>query len=268
MARRKRKTKLTVSLFPFLSILACVIGTLTLMITALALGQMDTDTVARAEKYEKASRQLETDRDVIRRMKIKISQVEAYAGGKLKELADARRRLDRLQREKLSILRAKDGEKPPVVLIPTVDPEKQKRELSQLEDELHKQKEAMDRLLAELKERKKPPEEAEVLIQPGGSGVDLDPTFVECAASGIVIYEGAQPHRVHRKDLATDKTFTELLDRVAKQPKATVIFLVRDDGLGTYHAAGAIARSHYARNGKLPVVGHGKIDLSFFKGKR
>jgi len=26
-----------------------------------------------------------------------------------------------------------------------------------------------------------------------------------------------------------------------------------------------MARSHYARNGKLPVIGHGKIDLSLFK---
>ena len=52
MARRA-KTKVTVSLFPFMSILACVIGTLTLMLTAMALGQMDNDVVLSAERYEK-----------------------------------------------------------------------------------------------------------------------------------------------------------------------------------------------------------------------
>ena len=261
---KRRREKLTVSLFPFLSILACVIGTLTLMITALALGQMDTDTVARAEQHEKAAKQAKEDLDVIRRMKIKITQVEAHVGDKMKELAEARRRLDELYREKLSIIRSKD-EKPPEIEIPKIDPERQKQELTQLEEELRKQKEAIEKLLAELKERKKPPEEATVMIQPGGSGVALEPTFVECAAAGLVIYEGAEPHRVHRKDMATDKTFIALLDRIAKRPKATVIFLVRNDGLGSYYTASSIARSHYARNGKLPVIGHGSIDLSFFK---
>ena len=41
MVRRRRSAEETVSLFPFLSILACVIGVLTLMITAMALGQME-----------------------------------------------------------------------------------------------------------------------------------------------------------------------------------------------------------------------------------
>ena len=44
MARRRKKS-ITVSLFPFMSILACVIGTLTLMLTAMALGQMDNEVV-------------------------------------------------------------------------------------------------------------------------------------------------------------------------------------------------------------------------------
>ena len=52
MARRAAGEQDDVSLFPFLSVLACVIGTLTLMIAALALGQMDNPTVASAERYE------------------------------------------------------------------------------------------------------------------------------------------------------------------------------------------------------------------------
>ena len=56
----------------------------------------------------------------------------------------------------------------------------------------------------------------------------------------------------------------KLLDRVADNDKATIIFLVRDDGLATYELASRIARSRYARNGKLPVIGQGRIDLSLF----
>lgn len=45
MARRRRSRVPALSLFPFLSVLACVIGALTLMIAALAIGQLATETV-------------------------------------------------------------------------------------------------------------------------------------------------------------------------------------------------------------------------------
>jgi hypothetical protein len=45
VARRRRRGVNSLSLFPFLSVLACVIGALTLLITALAIGQLATDTV-------------------------------------------------------------------------------------------------------------------------------------------------------------------------------------------------------------------------------
>ena len=51
MARRARK-KQEVSLFPFLDILACVIGNLILIITAVVLEQVDTKPVADAAEYE------------------------------------------------------------------------------------------------------------------------------------------------------------------------------------------------------------------------
>jgi predicted RNase H-like nuclease (RuvC/YqgF family) len=51
MARRAKK-KQEVSLFPFLDILACVIGNLILIITAVVLEQVDTKPVADAAEYE------------------------------------------------------------------------------------------------------------------------------------------------------------------------------------------------------------------------
>ncbi len=64
--------------------------------------------------------------------------------------------------------------------------------------------------------------------------------------------------------MAADEAFVALLDRIARQPKGIVIFLVREDALDTYFAAHDIARTHYARAGKLPVIGQGRIDLSVF----
>ena len=265
MARRRRKQGVSVSLFPFLSILACVIGTLTLMITALALGQMDTDEVASELKLDYLKKQIARSLAEIERLKQRLAEVESGADDLMKQLADAQVEFERLKRLKDSLLDRVDEEEKPEIDVPLVDAEKHKKRIAQMQEELKTQETRKGELVAELKERGKPPEEAEVIIQPGGSGVDLEPTFVECAASGVVVYEGEKPWRVRRADLASDEKFLALLDRVAAQPKSSVIFLVRDDALGTYNAARNLARSRYARNGKLPVIGHGKIDLSMFE---
>ncbi len=261
MARR-RKDKLSVSLFPFLSVLACVIGTLTLMITALALGQMDTDEMASAVRLNSIQRQIKALELLIEQHKDKL----ANADDTQKRLAETKIELRRLELQKELLIKQneKDPSKPEVE-IPVVDEEAHKKRMEQLAETLKQHQDQLKQLQAELERRGKPPEEAEVSIQPSGSGVDLDPTFVECSAAAVVIYEEEPPRRVARAVLAKDEGFLAILDRVAKQPKATVIFLVRDDGLSTYRLASSIARSHYARNGKLPVIGHGKIDLSMFK---
>lgn len=265
MARRRRKKKAEVSLFPFLSILACVIGTLTLLITALALGQMDTDEVASGLKLDHLQRQIRKAERLIEQLKARILEVEAGADETRKQLAEAIAELKRLERIKQSLLEQDDSQKKPEIELPTVDEEAHKKRLAQIDEEIQAEEELKKELLAKLKELGKPPEEAEVIIQPGGSGVDLVPTFVECAASDVVLCQSDPPKRVRRADLQTDQDFLALLDRVARDPKATVIFLVRDDGLSTYYAARAVARSRYARNGKLPVIGHGRIDLSVFE---
>ena len=268
MARRKHGKKLTVSLFPFLSILACVIGTLTLLITAMALGQMDNDTVASAEEHQRVKDTIERERILIERIKEGITKAEGGADDALKKLADARVKLEELRLKKEALLAAndeQDDEKKPPIEIPNVDEEKHKQRMAEIQAEIAKQEALIEELAAELKKRGGPVREAEVIIQPTGSGVDLEPTFVECTAAGIVIIEADPPQRVRQADLAASEAFRSLLDGVANRPKATVIFLVRDDGLPTYFAASGVARSRYARNGKLPVIGQGKIDLSMFK---
>ena len=268
MAKRKRSDKLAISLFPFLSILACVIGTLTLLITAMALGQMDNDTVASAEEYQRIQDAIKKERQLIETIEARIKKAEEEAGDALKKLADARVKLEELLLEKESLLASVDktgDKKKPPTEIPTVDEEKHKKRMAQIQEEIVQQKALIEELAAELKKRGGPVREAEVIIQPSGSGADLEPTFVECTAAGIVLLEADPPKHVRRADLAGDEDFRSLLEDVASRPKATVIFLVRDDGLPAYFAASGVARSRYARNGKLPVIGQGKIDLTLFK---
>lgn len=267
MARRKKSDEQSVSLFPFLSILACVIGTLTLMITALALGQMDDPAVADAEQLEQAGRQLAKAQDDIRQLEGMVGSAVGAADENRSQLAQAQKELAEAKLESAQLIRENDQPPEPVER-PTPDPADHHRRVAELEAELKGLQEKLQQLTAELATRETTPEEAEVVIRPGGSGVDLIPTFVECTAASIVIYDSPEPKTVPRGSVGSDKTFLDLLDRIAGRPKATVVFLVRSDGLSTYNLARNVAQSRYARNGKLPVVGKGRIDLSLFEDLR
>ena len=264
MARRS-KTKVTVSLFPFMSILACVIGTLTLLITGMALGQLDNEVVLSAEKYDKVRRQIALEKQRILELEKKLEEAESGADDELKKIADAKIRLEELERRRDALY--EESEKPldeTEIEIPIVDEEKHKTRMATLRAEL----EEINAMIAQLKAKVAElgdAEESKVIIQPSGSGVDLDPTFVECTVSGLVFLEEVPPRRVRRADMGSDEGFRTLLQTIAKKPKGIVIFLVREDALGTYFAAYDIARQRYARAGKLPVIGQGQIDLSVFK---
>ena len=264
MARRA-KNKVTVSLFPFMSILACVIGTLTLLITGMALGQMDNEVVLSAEKYDKVKKQIEQEKRRLAELEKKLEEAESGANEELKKIAEAKMREEELQR-RIDAL-SEDLDKPAdesEVEIPIVDEEKHKKRMEAIRAELAELSEMIATLKARVAELGDA-EESKVIIQPSGSGVDLDPTFVECTISGLVFLEEDPPRRLRRADMAGDEEFRALLEKIAKKPKGIIIFLVREDALGTYFAAYDIARSRYARAGKLPVIGQGQIDLSVFK---
>ena len=109
------------------------------------------------------------------------------------------------------------------------------------------------------------PMAATVMVRPGGTGQGREPVFVECNATAAVIHGGDEPIFVSRGGLARDTHFVELVRRVADSENKIIIFLIREDGLDTYLAAQRLARSGYARNGKLPIIGEGNIDLSSFE---
>lgn len=244
-----------VSLFPFLSVLACVIGTLTLMIMALALGQMDTEEVSNAADHEKAKRELAEAQADIKELIAKVGSLDVS----LRELTAAREEKDELT-VRLMQLTENMPEEPE-----QIDLTKRLADLEKLELELAELEKQLVPLEEELAKRTAPPKEAVVMIRPGGTGVDIDPTFVECRADSIVIYENKKPNRIPKSQIATDEVYQKLLAAVAGNKKRSVIFLIRDDAIGTYTAARNVARAKYARNGKLPVIGHGKLDLSMFE---
>ncbi len=286
MARRRPKDDEGVSLFPFLSIIACVIGVLTLLIAALALAQMGSNEgVASLEQYEKVQRELKEIQEEIERLKTEVGddalQRANEMSEKQRELAAANQRLEQLLKRIIELRKlladlaqevkgaeggtSKDG----------MDAERRgnelarlKAEIEQLEKSLVAQKEQLAQLDKELEERAKPPVESEVSVLPSGSGLGFEPVFVECTGGSVVIHQGDELPRILATELDQNETFLKLLVEVAASPKKTVVFLIRDNGLGTYRTARNLANVHEARNGKLPVIGKGRLDLSHFSKAR
>lgn len=264
MGKKRKDASEGVSLFPFLSILACVIGTLTLMITAMSLSQVgkeqSTEEIERFDKFETLQSDIDVKEKSLASVQIKLDEAQALQ----RQLAAAKDELGRLSKSKQTT-QSSNSEKAKLL----AESSRLRKRIEDLKKEapvLQKEITELSKKVAEVKK----PKEAEVLIQPGGTGVDLNPTFVEVNNTGVVIFEGGKEVRIRRADL--DKAggdFHQLVDKVSKQPKGSVIFLLRSDpaAISTYNTARYVARARYCPNGKLPVPGNGKIDLSVFEKK-
>jgi len=269
MAKRAQDGGDDVSLFPFLSVLACVIGTLTMIIAAVAVQALDNDTVDQAIKYEEKKAELaQADEDLAKlsaELKKKETQIRKEQSAEQKKLEDAKKRLAELL-AKLEETQTKldqislDG--------PKVDLAGEAETIKEMEEELKSRREKIAQMEKEVADRKLPPKESEVSILPGGSGVGFDPSFVECDEGRIVIHDGGKTTPVRTNEMNTNPEFIKLLEEVKANPKGQVVFLIRDDGLSTYRSARGLVSAKGVKNGKLPVVGDGRIDLSYFKKKK
>jgi myosin heavy subunit len=269
MARR-RNNQIGVELFPFLSILACVIGVLTLAIAGMVVGQMDTDTVRkieRAQQYQQIQQTITQRASEQDRLKNLIAKANTLAD----KLEAARRELERWKTKKRNIDERRDQlEKQNVSILAKLD--SLRREIRRLESDLNDLQADIEQTRQRLAERQKPPEPADIVIKPGGSReVDARAieraVFAECREHAVIVYkdlEGNDTIRFSKNNLSSNLQFIKALDEIAVE-KRWIVFLVRPDGWGTARAAEQLAIQRGAYNGKLPVPGQGRVDLSVFK---
>lgn len=268
MGRRPRDNDDDISLFPFLSIIASVIGVLTMMIATLALAQTDTPDVAIIEEYEQSEKELSQAEEQIAQLKIEISKTNSSALKLREQKATLDLTVNELQ-EMLAELEKVEKElaeqKAVEIVIPEID-EKARETAADMQSQADALKEELAQLEAEL-QRRTTTSEANVTILPQGSGLDFVPHFVECAADSIVMHNVAPPRLVRTNDLMKDEVFLALLKLVVNGTSDSIVFLIRSDGLDTYNRCKKICDDQEIRNGKLPVVGQGRIDLSAFVGE-
>jgi hypothetical protein len=257
-----------VSLFPFLSILACLIGILTMMIKIISdikaqeTSGRDEEEMARAKQHQQIKAEIKTQQQELERIK-----------AVLKERNSALVKLNELENKRIVLRKKLDDAK----INPKESDQALQKLLEQIIDQiaaLKKERPALEKELAALKaelaklnikpDTKTPP----VRINPAGSGITANTEifFIECNANGLVILEkGGEKKTVSTATIATDGQLASTLNRAKSSTKHLVLFLIRGDGSNTYRTAAVLAEEKYGlTTGKLPVPSQGEIDLSLF----
>ena len=254
MARARRRGQASVSLFPFLSVLACVIGILTLLITATAIGQVAADTVD-LERYEKMEREIETGRDQL----ASLAAVEADAERLGRELDSARDAHAAIADAGEAARRALARSGPLRDTLKSAEDrvDELRSELDPLEDKLR-------RHARELEAKRGARAGLPIRIKPTGTGYGLEPHFVECRKEGIVMYAPPdyRPLPVVAHRVTRDGGYARLLHVVDTEPGNTMVFLIRPGGVGVYKIAVSPAKQLLIRHGEMPIPADGKLDFS------
>ena len=265
MPRRPRTNDDDISLFPFLSIIACVIGVLTMMIATLALAQTDTPDVAKIENFEQDTKSLDRTKARIKQIKLEISDSLILREQQQKnetnkaEIAEMLAELKAIEKELADQKKVK-------IVIPKLDP-KARETATDMQAQHAQIEEQIAQLEQDLRDHKDR-SEANVTVLPQGSGLNFKPHFVECAADSFVMHTQTPPQRIRTANAAKAKEFIDLMQLAANGKSDSIVFLVRSDGLATFRTLKGLCDKRSIRNGKLPVVGQGRIDLSAFTNKK
>ncbi|WP_153556271.1 hypothetical protein [Roseimaritima sediminicola] len=265
MARRARANDDDISLFPFLSIIASVIGVLTMMIATLALAQTDNPDIAQIEQYQAAQKQVQQLEEKIETLQREIA-VSNNTGLQLREekqlLDMTLEELEELLAEQEAIDQQLAEQEAIKVVIPEIKP-RDRETVAEMQTQLQELREQ----LAQLEKRAEDAVSAsqtDVTVLPQGSGLDFVPHFVECDEGSLVLHHLQPPKRIRAAEMTKDEDFLALLEQTLNGKDDTIVFLVRSDALNVYRAARKLCRDRDIRNGKIPVVGEGRIDLSAF----
>ncbi len=269
---KRRRSTIVVSLFPFLSILACVIGVITFMIAYSVLAQIDPEAVQEAEV--RAEEDARLGREYLALQK-KLETAEAVLSefqklkGSLQENRDAvasrNASLEKLQADLSRMI----GNHPSKAKLLAQTTQFEQR-INELQPQLKERLDKISALQAAVKKQQnvsRKPQHSKVIVRPSGSGTKekIRPIFVDCLDTGLMVHHGPEPWLVKRSDLAKNAKWLSLLKEIYAGGKKTVVFLVRPNGIGTYNAVRNVALRHEVNNGKIPVNGLGELDLSFFR---
>jgi hypothetical protein len=269
---RARPTAPSVSLFPFMSILACLVGTIVVMICVLSLiqaqhmGGRPPQEVRDATDYVKAQEEVARIEKELGELEEQRTQGAANSTQVMQENRELDERIARLQMQAEA---AKAGEQTNRDLQREL--ELAILQLSQMAKEKPTYAREIEETKQELTSRQKSPDElaAPIVVKPGGTGraAGRNLFFVEAEAGALTLFVSkTEKSRITAGSVGKDVDYDAFLERIAKTQGSTLVFLVRDDGWDAYIRGAGWAEGKFSiRTGKLPMPGKGPIDLSSFE---
>ena len=242
------------SLFPFLSVLACVIGTLTLLIASLAIGQVAEGLLDDATDPAE-SEHLDAQRAELRALEEEI-EATTHLG---EELAAARAELHAL------------GVRPDQSEPDRRSEVELRRRSAELAASLPRLERASEEALASIQGvevalvNDRPGSDTRpIRILPHGTARPLQPYFVECREDGVRVYQKNLRESLYleRSNLDDVAGFRSFLQQVRGVLDGTVIFLIRPNGVATYRWASEMSGRLFVRHAKLPLPTQGSLEFA------
>jgi hypothetical protein len=274
MAQRRQSEGGEVSLFPFLSILACLIGALVFMIVVLVMAQMDKakgrdpEDIRRSQEYIKLKKEIKERKELDVVLKEKLASLEELQ----KQVQEKEQQFIKLRK---LLNTSKDIQDTNLKISQQLQKELDDllTEIEGLKIQQVESKKTIAELMAEIKKRQVPEDKKipPVVVQPSGSGMPEDTKvfFIEAGGGGLKILGAwGEEYRLSAAPevVVADAKFNYFLSEIAKNPKSLILFLVRDDGAGAFNNGAGRAESDYSiRVGKLPIPGRGVLDLALFE---
>jgi hypothetical protein len=257
MARAKSSAIPTLSLFPFLSILACLSGALVVMICVLSIVQVTTSgsTAAKTNPLAQEMQALQKQLNEFRTLTDQMTTIEQAEKRivLLQELAKDADTTDALR------ARLEAEIKNMQVVIANLQNQK-----PQLQKEIAKLKE-------DLAERRIDPAQLKpaLRVQGGGSGFAVGRRLfvIEANSDSVTVHRDKENRfRVSAATIGADKDYNDFLAEVAAHKNHLVLFLVRTDGWNSYvRGAGWAEQKFNLATSKMPIPGQGRVDLSEFE---
>lgn len=262
---RARKAQVEVSLFPFLSILACVIGILVLILCSVIISQIDPQGVEEIKQANEANlekqKQLEALEVQVLELNEKLQEVKELETKKV----DFKEKIRKL---KADISKKKKEHGTRVAKNSNVSDLNKElalklKQKETLEASLQEKLKLHDLLVAAINQEKERLH-SKLKIEQTGSGFlsDSTPTYVECNDQGINII-GDSNLQIPRPAIAANKDFKKILSEVAQNKKKVFVFLLRPSytSVHNYNFLKSLCDRHGARSAKIPLTSNAPISL-------
>lgn len=264
---KARKAQIEISLFPFLSILACVIGILVLILCTVVISQIDPEGVEEVKKQneENLKRKQRLDALEIARLELekKLKEAESRLNKKVDFSADLKKAQITLaqMRKEIDSKKSKSSEVAKLSKDLIIKLKQKDSLLASLAE-----KEKLHKALMEAIQKEKERVHSKLKLESTGSGflANFNPIYIDCTQKGIMIMTDGQPMEIARGNIAKDKKWLALLKKAASSEKSIFVFLVRPtyEAVSNYWHAKSICEKNGAKTSKIPLNSKLPLTLS------